>query len=233
MYKRVLLKLSGEVLCGEGNKGYSRDEITYLLDELLPVIGEGVQLAIVIGAGNLVRGRELTGLRNCRADELGILATMMNAIYLKESLHMIDVEAIAVSSVIKLPSFVSHSYDLIESSLNEGKVVVFGGGTYLPFFTTDTAAAIRGVEIQADVIVKGTKVDGLYDKDPKVFDNAKKIERTTFSGALENKLEVMDQEAFTICRRHDMPVIIIDFFNKGNLFNAIMGEKTGTLVLPD
>lgn len=233
MYKRVLLKLSGEVLSGEGGRGFDEASVDYLLEEILPVIRTGTQLAIVIGAGNIVRGRELRNLRNSRADELGMLGTVMNAVYLKEVLSGAGVKAVAVSSIVKLPSLDDHKYDHIEKSLKSGEVVVFGGGTYLPFFTTDTAAAVRAVEIGSDVIIKGTKVDGVYDKDPKKNDDAAKIDRITFASAIENNIEVMDREAFSICQRYAVPVIVIDFFKKGNLLNAIMGEKIGTLVIPD
>ncbi|RAM61006.1 uridylate kinase [Mesotoga sp. SC_4PWA21] len=233
MYRRVLLKLSGEVLSGEGGRGFASEMAKYLIEELKPVIEKGVQLAIVIGAGNIVRGRDLSEMRSSRADELGILGTIMNSLYLKELLCMNGLEAIAVSSAAGLPSLVEHRYDIIEGALNNGKVVVFGGGTYLPFFTTDTAAAIRAVEIAADVLIKGTKVDGVYSKDPKLNGDAKKIDRTTFSEAIRDQLNVMDMEAFSICQRYGLPVRVIDFFIKGNLFDAIIGGKTGTVVLPD
>jgi len=233
MYKRVLLKLSGEVLSGEGARGFDSERTSFLIEELRPVIEKEIQLAIVIGAGNLIRGRELSNMRGSRADELGILGTIMNALYLKEALCVNGFETIAVSSIAGISSLVEHRYDTIEDALNEGKIVVFGGGTYLPFFTTDTAAAVRAVEIGADVLIKGTKVDGVYDKDPKTNEDATKIDRTTFSEAIEKGLGIMDIEAFSICQRYGLSVRVIDFFNKGNLFDAIIGGKTGTVVLPD
>ncbi len=233
MYSRVLLKLSGEVLSGEGGRGFNREFVSYLVEEIVAVIRKDIQLAIVIGAGNIVRGRELEDLRSSRADELGMLATTMNAVYLKESLNSVGLNAIAVSSIIELPSFVPHKYDQIERALTEGAVVVFGGGTYLPFFTTDTAAAVRAVEIEADIVIKGTKVDGVYDMDPKVFKEATKIDTISFTEAIERGIRVMDQEAFSICQRYNMPVVVIDFFKKGNLLDAIIGKKVGTLVKPD
>jgi uridylate kinase len=157
----------------------------------------------------------------------------MNSLYLKESLCMNGFEAIAISSVAGIPSLYRHRYDTIEDALSSGKIVVFGGGTYLPFFTTDTAAAVRAVEIGADVLIKGTKVDGVYDKDPKTNEEARRIERTTFSEAIKSRFEIMDIEAFSICQRYGLPVRVIDFFTKGNLFDAIIGGKTGTVVLPD
>ncbi len=131
-----------------------------------------------------------------------MLGTVMNAVYLKEILSEAGVKAVAISSIVKLPSLDDHKYDRIEKSLNSGEVVIFGGGTYLPFFTTDTAAAVRAVEIGSDVIIKGTKVDGVYDKDPKKNDNAAKIDRITFASAIENNIEVMDREAFPSVRDH-------------------------------
>ncbi len=233
MYRRVLLKLSGEVLSGEGARGFDSDRTAFLIEELRPVVEKGIQLAIVIGAGNIIRGRELSKMRSSRADELGILGTIMNSLYLKESLCMNGFEAIAISSVAGIPSLIEHRYDTLEDALSTGKIVVFGGGTYLPFFTTDTAAAVRAVEIGADVLIKGTKVDGVYDKDPKTNEEARRIERTTFSEAIKSRFEIMDIEAFSICQRYGLPVRVIDFFTKGNLFDAIIGGKTGTVVLPD
>ncbi|OAA31775.1 uridylate kinase [Kosmotoga arenicorallina S304] len=233
MYKRVLLKLSGEVLSGEGNKGFAKEKIDYLIGELKSVVEHGIELGIVIGAGNLFRGVELSSLSSKSADQIGMLGTLINSIYLKEALTNSGIKAVAISSSVNSPSFEPHQYNLIERYFSTNHVVIFGGGTTLPFFTTDTAAAIRAIEISADVLIKATKVDGVYDKDPKLYPKATRIGKITFSEAIEKGLKIMDKEAFSLCQRYKKPVIVINFFIPNSLLSAIIGEKTGTLVLPD
>ena len=233
MYKRVLLKLSGEVFSGEGNKGFIKDRIDYLLGELKSVVEHGVEMGIVIGAGNLFRGAELSALRAKAADQIGMLGTLINAIYLKEILVNNGIKAVAISSSVNSPSFEPHKYDLIERYFATNHVVIFGGGTTLPYFTTDTAAAIRAIEIDADVLIKATKVDGVYNRDPKLYTDANRIGKITFKEAIEKGLKIMDKEAFSLCQRYKKPVIVINFFVPNSLLSAIIGEKTGTLVLPD
>jgi len=205
---KVLLKLSGEVFSGEGNKGFVKDRIDYLLGELKSVVEHGVEMGIVIGAGNLFRGAELSALRAKAADQIGMLGTLINAIYLKEILVNNGIKAVAISSNVNSP-------------------------TTLPYFTTDTAAAIRAIEIDADVLIKATKVDGVYNRDPKLYTDANRIGKITFKEAIEKGLKIMDKEAFSLCQRYKKPVIVINFFVPNSLLSAIIGEKTGTLVLPD
>ncbi|AKI98207.1 UMP kinase [Kosmotoga pacifica] len=233
MYKRVLLKLSGEVLSGEGNKGFSDDKIDFLVEEIKKVVEHGIELGIVIGAGNVFRGTEFSRLDAKTADQIGMMGTLINALYLKAILRNKGIKAVAISSSTNSPSFEPYHYDTIERYLRTNHVVIFGGGTTLPYFTTDTAAAIRAIEIGADVLIKATKVDGVYDKDPKQYPDAQRIERITFKEAIEKGLKIMDMEAFSLCQRYSKPVIVIDFFIPENLLSAIIGEKTGTLVLPD
>lgn len=233
MYRRVLLKLSGETLSGEGSKGFCEDKLQYLVKELHSVKERGIEIAIVIGAGNLFRGKELTRISHTVADEIGMMGTLINTLYLKDYLSSNGLKAVAVSSIVSFPSFEPYRYARTEELLKEGNIVILGGGTTIPYFTTDTAAAIRAVELRADIIIKATKVDGVYERDPKKHPDTKKIDKITFTEAIEQDLEIMDIEAFSICKKHKIPIIVIDFFTSGNLLHAIIGEKVGTLVIPD
>ena len=233
MYRRVLLKLSGEALSGEGNKGFSEERLQYLVNELRGVKERGIEIAIVIGAGNLFRGKELTHISPTVSDEIGMLGTLINTLYLKDYLSSKGLKAVAISSIVSFPSFEPYKYSRAEQLLREGNIVILGGGTTIPYFTTDTAAAIRAIELHTDIIIKATKVDGVYELDPKKHPDTKKIDRITFTEAIELDLKIMDIEAFSICKKHKLPIIVIDFFTSGNLLRAIIGEKVGTLVIPD
>ncbi|MFP4460864.1 MAG: UMP kinase [Thermotogota bacterium] len=228
MYKRVLLKLSGEALSGEGSKGFSEESIRYLTEEIKEIFEKRVALGIVIGAGNLFRGREMSQIEPKMADQIGLLGTNINAIYLKASLEKRRMTCRIFSQVVNLQSAEKVNYDRIQDALSQGEVVIFGGGTSNPFFTTDTAAALRAVEMKAQIIIKATKVDGVFSSDPRLDANAKKFDHLTFSNAIEKNLKIMDVEAFSICSRYNMPIQVIDFFKPGNLLKTIMGEKIGT-----
>ncbi|MBB6062628.1 uridylate kinase [Thermosipho japonicus] len=232
MYKRVLLKLSGEVLSGEGEKGFNIDKIIYLINELNSVLEYGTNIGIVIGAGNLFRGREMKELSPTIADQIGMLGTVINALYLKDLFEKHGLRTVVVSQVTSLPSIRPIHYDDINLYFDAGYLVIFAGGTSNPFFTTDTAAALRAVEMKADILIKGTKVSGIFDKDPKKFEDAIKFDKLTFDDAIEKELKIMDTEAFSICRRYNMKILVIDFFKKGNLLRAIREENVGTLVVP-
>ncbi len=227
---RILLKLSGEVLSGEGKKGYDPSLVQYVVSEIGSLVESGHEIGVVIGAGNLIRGRELQGMSTAAADQIGMLATLMNAVYLKETLQSHGVDAVAVSAVSNLPSIERLTYDGVEKALREKKVVVFGGGTSNPFFTTDTAAALRAAEMGAKLILKATKVDGVYDKDPKVHRDAQKFERITFDEAISLGLKVMDLEAFLLCKRMGIEIVVFNFFEKAGCLRAVEG-KTGTRVI--
>ncbi|ACJ75258.1 uridylate kinase [Thermosipho africanus H17ap60334] len=232
MYKRVLLKLSGEVLSGEGEKGFNIDKIIYLIDELKSVLEYGTNIGIVIGAGNLFRGREMKELSPTIADQIGMLGTVINALYLKDLFEKHGLRTVVVSQVTSLPSIRPIHYDDINLYFDAGYLVIFAGGTSNPFFTTDTAAALRAVEMKADILIKGTKVSGIFDKDPKKYEDAIKFDKLTFDEAIEKELKIMDTEAFSICRRYNMKILVMDFFKKGNLLRAIREENVGTLVVP-
>ncbi|HOA16409.1 MAG TPA: UMP kinase [Fervidobacterium sp.] len=232
MYKRVLLKLSGEVLSGEAQKGFSDEHVDYLIEEIKNVAERGIKLGIVIGAGNLFRGRDFDGLRPTIADQIGMLGTVINALYLKDRLESANIKTVVVSQIVSIPSVKMINYDDIDLYFEAGYVVVFAGGTSNPFFTTDTGAALRAVEMKAELLIKGTKVSGIYDKDPKVHKDAKKYDTITYDQAIEENLKIMDTEAFSICKRYDMKILVTDFFERGNLLRAINGENVGTLVVP-
>ncbi|ABR30349.1 uridylate kinase [Thermosipho melanesiensis] len=232
MYKRVLLKLSGEVLSGEGEKGFNHENIIYLVDELKKILEYGTNVGIVIGAGNLFRGREMQELSPTIADQIGMLGTVINALYLKDIFEKNNLRTVVVSQVSSLPSIRPIHYDDINLYFDAGYLVIFAGGTSNPFFTTDTAAALRAVEMKADILIKGTKVDGIYDKDPKKFTDARKFDTLTYDEAIDKGLKIMDTEAFSICKRYDMKILVMDFFKESNLLSAVREENVGTLVVP-
>ncbi len=228
MYERILLKLSGEALSGEGSKGFSEESMRYLTEEIKDVFETKVAMGIVIGAGNLFRGRELEQIEPKMADQIGLLGTNINAVYLKASLEKRGMNCRVFSQVVNLQSVEKLNYDRIRDAFALGEIVIFGGGTSNPFFTTDTAAALRAVEMDAQIIIKATKVDGVFSSDPRHDPKATKFDQLTFSQAIEKNLKIMDVEAFSICRRYNMPIQVIDFFKPGNLLKTVMGEKIGT-----
>lgn len=232
MYNRVLLKLSGEALSGEGVKGFSEEKLEHLISEIKSVVENNVKLGLVIGAGNILRGRELKDLSVEIADEIGMLGTVINSLYLKNKLEKSGLKVIIMSQIVNLPAIKPINYDDIEYHLSKGSVIIFAGGTSNPFFTTDTAAALRAVEMKAELIVKATKVDGIYDKDPKRFPDAKKFEKLSFDEALEKGLEVLDIEAFSICKRYKIPIKVINFFEKNILLKALLDDRIGSIVEP-
>lgn len=233
MYHRVVLKLSGEILSGEGKKGFDGEKIGYLIDEIKKVRKVGTQLILVIGAGNLFRGKQLKNIDDCTADSIGMLGTTINALYLKSEFNRADIPAVVVSSQVNMPVIKSFEYDKIDKELAEGKIIIFAGGTTLPFFTTDTAAIIRAAEFRAEVVIKGTKVDGIYETDPRIDPSAEKISKVSFKEAIGRDLKIMDREAFSLCWRKKMPLVIINFFKSDNLLRAIKQEEIGTLVIPE
>lgn len=232
MYRRVLLKLSGEVLSGESQKGFSDEHVNYLIHEVKKVSELGVKLGIVIGAGNLFRGRDFDGLRPTISDQIGMLGTVINGLFLKDKFEDAGIRTTVVSQIVTLPSVKLINYDDIDLYFDAGYVVIFAGGTSNPFFTTDTGAALRAVEMKAELLIKGTKVSGIYDKDPKLHSDARKYSMITYDEAIEKDLKVMDTEAFAICRRYNMRILVMNFFENDNLIKAVRGENVGTLVVP-
>jgi uridylate kinase len=231
-YKRVLLKLSGEALMGEDSYGINRAVIERIVAGVAEVVAMGVQVAVVIGGGNIFRGvaPAAAGMDRVTADYMGMLATVMNAMALQDTMRRAGLDS-RVQSALNLEQ-VAEPYIRGKALryLEEGKVVIFGAGTGNPFFTTDTAAALRGVEMSAEVVIKATKVDGIYTADPKKDPSATRYKTLTFDEAISKNLQVMDATALTLCRDQNMPIIVFNIFKDGALKRVILGQEEGTLV---
>ena len=234
-YKRVLLKISGEALMGNQGYGINTEILRIVAGEIAETAKLGVELAVVVGGGNIFRGvsESAKGMDRASADYVGMLATVMNAVSLQEAIEKHGVVT-RVQSAIPM-SQLAEPYIRRRAirHLEKGRVVIFGAGTGNPFFTTDTAAALRAMEINADVLLKATKVDGIYDKDPKKFTDAKRYETVTFTDALKQDLHVMDATAFALCRDNELGIIVFDLTNRGNIQRVVCGEHVGTTVVKD
>ena len=231
-YKRVLLKLSGEALMGDDAFGINRATIERMVAEIKEVVETGVEMAVVIGGGNICRGMAggAAGMDRATADYMGMLATIMNALALQDAMKHAGLEA-RVQSALRIDQVVEpYIRPRAMRHLSEGKIVIFAAGTGNPFFTTDTAAALRGVEIGAEVVLKATKVDGIYTADPKKDPNATRYSDITFDEAISKNLGVMDATAFALCRDQKMPIKVFSIFKEGGLMRVIKGEDEGTLV---
>ncbi|WP_417597175.1 UMP kinase [Oceanospirillum sp.] len=231
-YKRILLKLSGEALMGEQNFGIDPKVLNRMALEVGQLVGIGVQVGLVIGGGNLFRGAALSqaGLDRVTGDHMGMLATVMNGLAMRDALERANIRT-RVMSAIPMSGVVEH-YDRRSAIryLNTGDVVIFSAGTGNPFFTTDSAACLRGIEVDADVVIKATKVDGVYDKDPVKFSDAVKYDHLGYDSVLEQKLEVMDLTAICLVRDHNKPVRVFDMNKPGALLNLVVGGDEGTLI---
>lgn len=231
-YKRILLKLSGEALMGEGNFGIDPKVLNRMALEIGQLVGIGVQVGMVIGGGNLFRGAALSaaGLDRVTGDHMGMLATVMNALAMRDALERCNI-ATRVMSAIPMRGVVD-DYDRRNAVryLSQGDVVIFSAGTGNPFFTTDSAACLRGIEIDADVVIKATKVDGVYTADPMKDPSAKRYMHLTFDEALDKQLGVMDLTAICLARDHDMPVRVFNMNKSGALANLIVGSDEGTVI---
>jgi len=231
-YRRILLKLSGEALGGGSGVGISPEAVHDMARQIKEVRDLGVQVVLVIGGGNIFRGLAGSerGIERATGDYMGMLATVINSLALQDALEKMGVET-RVQSAIAMPQ-VAESFIRRRAvrHLEKGRVVIFGGGTGNPFFSTDTAAALRANEVGADVILKATKVDGIYDSDPKKNRNAKRYTHITYLDALQQQLKVMDSTAFSLCLDNKMPIVVFDFFHPHNLRRVVMGENIGTLV---
>ncbi len=232
-YKRILLKLSGEALMGDDAYGINRATIDNIVAQIKAVVALGVEVAVVIGGGNIFRGvaPAASGMDRATADYMGMLATVMNAMALQDAMRSIGINA-RVQSALKLEQ-VAEPYIRGKAIryLEEGKVVIFGAGTGNPFFTTDTAAALRGMEINAEVVLKATKVDGIYTDDPKKNPDAKRYEVVSFDEAIAKNLKVMDATALTLCRDQGLPICVFSIFKEGALMRVVMGQDEGTRVI--
>lgn len=231
-YKRILLKLSGESLSGKEKYGIDAYQLNEYAREISGIVSEGVQVAIVIGGGNIFRGLKGTGqgIDRVQGDYMGMLATVINSMALQSALENLNQKSQVLSGIGIEPICKKMSRERAIEALEKGRVVIIAGGTGNPFFTTDSAAALRAVEIKADVILKGTRVDGVYTANPEKVKNAKKFDTLTFSEAYEKQLNVMDLTAFTLCRENNLPIIVFDINVKGNLKKVVEGKKVGTII---
>lgn len=231
-FKRVLLKLSGEALSPKTG-GIDAAEVQTIAREVKSIHEMGVNVGVVIGGGNIWRGKvgEELGMDRSTADSMGMLATVMNSLALADALGQIGVAAQVLTSVEMNAVAPYFTVPRAVEDLNAGKVVIFGGGTGHPYFTTDTAAALRAVEIHADVLIKATKVDGIYDSDPMKNPNAVKFDELTYLDALNRQLKVMDSTAISLCMDNKMPLMVLNLWEKDSLKRALSGEKVGTLVV--
>ena len=234
-FKRILLKLSGEALMGDGDFGIDPKVIHRIADEVARVNRMGVEIGMVIGGGNLFRGAGLAqaGMDRVTGDHMGMLATVMNSLAMQDALERIGVFARVMSAVRINQVCEDYIRRRAIRHLEKGRVVIFGAGTGNPFFTTDTAAALRAMEIGAEILLKATKVDGVYDKDPKKHTDARRYATVTFTDALKQDLRVMDGTAFALCRDNEMRIIVFDMTTRGNIHRVVCGEPVGTTIVKD
>ncbi|MFM7309833.1 MAG: UMP kinase [Flavobacteriales bacterium] len=231
-YKRILLKLSGESLMGDKQFGIDNQRLLQYARDIQSVWSAGLQVAVVIGGGNIFRGvqAEQGGMERTQGDYMGMLATMINSMALQSALESIGVDT-RLQSAIEMKSIAEPFIKRrAVRHLEKGRVVIFGSGTGNPFFTTDTAASLRAIETDCDVILKGTRVDGIYTADPEKDANATKFDQLTFADVFEKDLKVMDMTAFTLCNENKLPIIVFDMNKPGNLQKLVAGESIGTLV---
>lgn len=234
-YKKILLKLSGEALMGDQEFGISSDVIASYAKQIKEIIDLGVEVSIVIGGGNIFRGISgaAQGVDRVTGDHMGMLATVINSLALQNSIEKLGVPT-RVQTAIEMPKIAEPFIKRrAQRHLEKGRVVIFGAGTGNPYFTTDTAAALRAIEMGTDVVIKATKVDGIYDKDPVKFADAKKYEKVTYNEVLAKDLKVMDATAISLCRENKLPIIVFNSLVEGNLKRVIMGENIGTTVVAD
>jgi len=231
-YKRILLKLSGEALMGDGEYGIDSKVLSAYANEIQAIVNENVELAIVIGGGNIYRGiqSEGAGFDRVQGDHMGMLATIINGMALQSALESINIETRLLTAIRMEQVAEPYIRRKAMRHLQKGRVVVFGAGTGNPYFTTDTAAALRAIEIEADVILKGTRVDGIYTADPEKDPSAIKYETITFDEVFQKKLSIMDLTAFTLCQENNLPIKVFNMNVEGNLAKICKGENVGTLV---
>lgn len=230
--KRILLKLSGESLQGEQKYGISPERLNDYATQIKAVSGQGIQIGIVIGGGNIFRGLSGVGkgFDRVKGDQMGMLATVINSIGLQSALEGVGQKAKVLTSINMVPVGEIYSKDKAVELMEAGVVVIIAGGTGNPFFTTDTASALRGVEIGADVLLKGTRVDGIYTADPEKVPTATKFATISFGEVIEKRLKVMDLTAFTMCMENSLPITVFDMDTYGNLEKIVSGEPIGTIV---
>ena len=232
-YRRVLLKISGEVLSGGEGESIGAERLAFVAGEVASACALGAQVGLVVGGGNIVRGAALASddrAWRVKADQMGMLATVINALALQLELSRQGVSAAVFSAIPLSPVCESFTAERARAALDAGQVAILAAGTGNPFFTTDTAAALRALELQADILLKATKVDGVYDSDPKLNPQAKRFDVLAYDRAVSMNLRVMDQTAFALCRDNGLPILVFDLIQPGNVARAIAGEPIGTLV---
>lgn len=229
-YKRILLKLSGEVLAGEKKSGIDFDKALELATEIKEVSELGYEIGIVVGGGNFWRGKSNEYMDRATSDYIGMMGTVMNALALGDAFKQLNVPVRVQTGVEMRQIAEFYIKDRAIRHLEKGRVVIFGCGTGSPFFSTDTASALRAAEIKADILIKATKVNGVYDKDPKKYDDAVKFDEITYIDVLNKQLNVMDSTAISLCMEENIPILVINILEKNNLKKALIEEKVGTLV---
>jgi len=232
-YKRVLLKFSGEALMGDGEFGLDAQTLDQVVDQVKALHDLGVEIGIVVGGGNIFRGAQIqgSGIQRTTADHMGMMATVMNALALRDVIESKGMDA-QVLSAMSIEGIATDGFNanMAKKHLASGSVVIFAAGTGSPFFTTDTAAALRGVEISADIVLKATKVDGIYTADPFKDSTAERYSALSYDEVIQKNLQVMDMTAFVLCRDHDMPIRVFDMFKDQAVIRIVQGEDEGTLV---
>ncbi len=229
-YKRILIKLSGEALAGSKKTGVCYDTVLDICKKIKEVHDMGVEIGIVVGGGNFWRGRQNEEFDRATADYIGMLATTMNALTINDAFRQLGAES-RVQTAIEMRQ-VAEFYikGRAHKHLDKNRIVIFGCGTGSPFFSTDTASALKAAEIHADALIKATNVDGVYDKDPNKYDDAKKYDETSYLDVLNKKLKVMDSTSTTLCMDNNIPIVVVNISNKTDLKNAVMGKKVGTII---
>jgi len=229
---RILLKLSGEVLANEDGFGIDTEKVAYLAQQIKPVHDSKVYIGLIIGAGNIFRGMQAAagGMDRVTGDYLGMLATIMNAIALQDSLEKIGCQTRTLSAINVTQIAEPYIRRRAIRHMEKGRIVIIAGGTGNPFFTTDSAAALRATELGSEIVLKGTKVDGVYDKDPEKYSNAKKYEHLTYDKVIQDNLRVMDMTAITLCKENNIPIKVFSIKNSGDLLDIVMGSNIGTTI---
>lgn len=231
-YKRILLKLSGESLMGDQNYGIDTKRLNDYAEQITSIVNQGVQVGVVIGGGNIFRGLSgsTQGFDRVKGDQMGMLATVINSLALNSALQAAGTKTKVFTSIRMEPVGELYSKDKAIEALENGTVTIISGGTGNPYFTTDTASALRGIEIEADIMMKGTRVDGIYTADPEKDPNATKFEKISFDEIYNRNLRIMDLTATTLCKENDLPLLVFNMDEKGNLQKVINGEGIGTIV---
>ena len=232
VFSRVLLKLSGEVLANKYGFGIDPEIVAYLAEQIEPIYKSNIDIGLIIGAGNIFRGMEAAagGMDRVTGDYLGMLATIMNAIALQDSLEKIGCQTRTLSAINVTQIAEPYIRRRAIRHMEKGRIVIIAGGTGNPFFTTDSAAALRATELGSDILLKGTKVDGVYNKDPEKYTDAKKYKKLSYKKVMQDNLQVMDMTAITLCKENNIPIKVFNIKNSGDLLDIVMGSKIGTTI---